>query len=111
MRLDTDADANPAQLIDEILATSPDRLAVKDSGGSVTYGELSTGADTVARRLIALGVSVPLILLAWPTNADQFCRSSGWIVTELIPAVISHDPVVETFVRDYVNDGDRHGPL
>jgi len=43
--------------------------------------------------------------------ADQFCRFSGWIVTELIPAIISHDPVVETFVRDYVNGGDRHGPI
>ena len=43
--------------------------------------------------------------------ADQFCRVSGWTVTELIPAIISHDPVVETFVRDYVNGGDRHGPF
>jgi hypothetical protein len=43
--------------------------------------------------------------------AGQFCQLSGWILAELIPAIISHDPVVATFVRDYVNDGDRHAPL
>jgi amino acid adenylation domain-containing protein len=56
---------------------SSDRLAVKDAAGSVTYGELSILADTVARRLIALGVR--------PGDLVGLClpRSSSLVVAAL----------------------------
>jgi amino acid adenylation domain-containing protein len=44
-------------LIDGIVAASPENLAVKGTDGSVTYRELSARADKVARRLAGLGVS------------------------------------------------------
>jgi amino acid adenylation domain-containing protein len=44
-------------LIDGIVTTFPEHLAVKGTDGSVTYGELSARADAVARRLVGLGVS------------------------------------------------------
>jgi amino acid adenylation domain-containing protein len=44
-------------LIDEVVAAAPDRLAVKGTDGTVSYGELSDRADEVARRLAGLGVS------------------------------------------------------
>jgi hypothetical protein len=40
---------------------------------------------------------------------DKFSGLSGREVAELAPAVISHDPVVETVVRPDVNDCRRHG--
>jgi amino acid adenylation domain-containing protein len=56
---------------------SPDRLAVKDAAGSVTYGELSHRADEVARCLIGLGVR--------PGNLVGLClpRSSSLVIAAL----------------------------
>jgi amino acid adenylation domain-containing protein len=64
-------------LIDRIVAISPEQPAVKGTDGSVTYGELSARADKVARRLIGLGVS--------PGDLVGLCvgRSTSLIVATL----------------------------
>jgi len=38
----------------------------------------------------------------------QFCFLSGRIVTDLVPIVVTHDPVVEIIVGNNVNSGGRH---
>jgi amino acid adenylation domain-containing protein len=50
------AQTTAASLIDAVAAAEPDHLAVKGTDGTLTYGELSTRADQIARRLLALGV-------------------------------------------------------
>ncbi|HWH19503.1 MAG TPA: amino acid adenylation domain-containing protein, partial [Solirubrobacterales bacterium] len=50
------AQTTAASLIDAVVAAEPDRLAVKGTDGTLTYGELSARADQVARRLVELGV-------------------------------------------------------
>src|ERR1700684_2975942 len=77
MTSNVNVDANAAYFLDEIVAISPDRLAVKDTEGSLTYGELSARADRLARRLIELGVK--------PGDLVGLClgRSTGLIVAAL----------------------------
>jgi amino acid adenylation domain-containing protein len=50
------AQTTVASLIDAVVAAEPDHLAVKGTDGTLTYGELSSRADQVARRLLELGV-------------------------------------------------------
>jgi hypothetical protein len=35
----------------------------------------------------------------------------GWIVTELVPIVVTNDPVVEIVVRNNVNSSNSHRPV
>jgi amino acid adenylation domain-containing protein len=51
-----DARTTAASLIDTVVATEPDHLAVKGTDGTLTYGQLSARADVAAARLLELGV-------------------------------------------------------
>jgi amino acid adenylation domain-containing protein len=70
--------ASTAYLLDQMGGPAPDRLAVKDTEGSVTYGELSTRADQVARCLVALGVgSGDLVGLCLPRSSSLVVAALG----------------------------------
>lgn len=59
------------QVLQRWIDTTPDRTAVRDGPGSLTYGELSERADRYAGQLAALGVRAgDVVPLRLPKSAD-----------------------------------------
>jgi amino acid adenylation domain-containing protein len=77
MNSNVNPDKSAVSLLEQIVGSSPERLAVKDSEGSVTYGQMWERAGEVAGRLVALGVR--------PGDLVGLClpRSSSLIVAAL----------------------------
>jgi amino acid adenylation domain-containing protein len=72
------ATADNSLLLDMILARAPERPAIEDAQGSVTYGELTARADRLAHHLLALGVRPgDLVGLCLPRSAALVVAALG----------------------------------
>lgn len=77
--------------------------------------------NNLASHLFAKLVELLLLLGRRTTNLDfqppcnWLRRKSGvfpgWIVTEVVPNVVTNDPVVEIVVRNNVNSSNSHRPV
>ena len=92
------ADTGPHRLLSDLIAEQasrgPDRIAVVDDRGPITYGTLLTQADAVARRLRAAGVGPDIVVgLGLPRGAPAIAAMLGvWRSGGAYLALDPHDP-------------------